>query len=62
MESELGSSKWAYGKAGIRNPEPETETETGPEPEPKQLLYLFIVIILFTVAFFAYGGWNTEPF
>ena len=28
---------WAYGKAGIRNPEPEpeTETETEPEPEPE---------------------------
>ena len=50
MESELGSSKWAYGKAESRNPEPETETE------PKQLLYLFIVIIFFTVAFFAYGA------
>ena len=26
---------WAYGKAGIRNPEPETETELEPEPEPE---------------------------
>ena len=26
---------WAYGKAGIRNPEPEQETETEPEPEPE---------------------------
>ena len=27
---------WAYGKAGIRNPEPEPETEPEPEPEPKK--------------------------
>ena len=36
---------WAYGKAGIRNPEsgirnpepePETEPEPEPEPEPKK--------------------------
>ena len=27
--------KWAYGKAGIRNPEPEPKTESEPEPELK---------------------------
>ena len=27
------ASKWAYGKAGIRNPEPELETEPEPERE-----------------------------
>ena len=27
--------KWAYGKAGIRNPEPEPKTEPEPEPELK---------------------------
>ena len=27
--------KWAYGKAGIRNPEAEPKTEPEPEPEPE---------------------------
>ena len=33
---------WAYGKAGIRNPEPEPEAEpeTEPEPEPEPELKL----------------------